>query len=356
MILTTMTTNAIYPSFDEVATRLIRDDRVKVSDLVRRLHEIAIEVSHGMKTIFVKYCAIHGGFGYSDAYQDWRLQDINDEEQETGRTDDQDVRNTMKRFARDMFSRCPPKLERILMAYHVWDASLVLRIAKERDDRMQKKEDVIRKIKHIQSLIQARVFEDTTSLLTKIRIDFMDIKKQFMVHRDCYFDNFDRSCLREFERTGKLILETIEEGAYDPSMLEMVHHPKVLDLAAFFLQKKRDDKSDRKLGDAESFLDYMLATGNIDWKRQYVLHEDDAKFAEFLSEMMYQTDAEWDALERMDYSSGWFEKDDMRDVHPLEMMGRMFASGRYCRLAIAEVPALSNWKIGVYDGLESVTY
>ena len=91
-----------YRSYDEVATSIISDDRIKVSDIVTRLRETTIEASRGIKPISVKYCAIHTGF----------------KEQ---KTDDQDA---MKQCTRDMFARCPTKLERILMAYHMRDASL----------------------------------------------------------------------------------------------------------------------------------------------------------------------------------------------------------------------------------------
>ena len=357
---------ATFTSFDNEAIRLIRDECIPVTDLVRRLREMAIEASRDMKTIHVKYCAIHGGFGYSDTYKEWwnlqkpKLKLEKNLKTRNYRTDDQDAHETMKRFALDIFKRCP-ELEKTLIAYHVWDAPLALRIVRERESRVQKKEDVIHRIKYIQTLIETRkmtmldAIEDT-NILTKIpniRID-----KTFMNCSHCYFDIFDLLCLEEFERTGVLILQTIEDGAYDSSMLKMVRHPKVLELAVRFLQKQRDEESKKNdyCTKNASFVDHMLKTGNIDWKRQFVLHVNDAKFAEFLA-MTYPIDViGWDELESIDYSPGWFENDDMRNVQPLEMMGRMLASGRYCRLAISDVPALADWKIGEYDGLECVTW
>ena len=363
-------------AFEGASTRLIRNDRVEVSVLVKRLRDLSVELSRDLPPRYVFYSAMYGGFGLSDEFRDWFHKDRDSGGEEIGRDHDTDLHQTMKRFARDMLPLCPESFRKALAAYHDHNAPKALRAAKELEDRISSRETVAAKLEYVRGLISAKDRRGEQRLLEgeegKKPLFAPNIVVSMLKYNvTAFFDDFDLPRLEEIESIAQDLLDRTDAREY----LTVGVVPEVLALATAFLTRdgKNGKNGDYRKGgirrqkeapyenEHKAFLDAMMATGEPDWHLQSCLIEDEVCFAEYLANELRTEDDEagapwYDSAAGMDYSRGWFNAEDLVDVPPLELVGRMLASGRYCRLAIQDVPALSDWRIGQYDGMERVSW
>ena len=328
--------------FDELATCLLVQKHA-VARLVARLRELAVAASVGMPPVCVLYNGCHGGFSFSEQFREEHA--IVGSGRAT-RTCDADAHNTLKRFARSMLVRFPA-FDRHMRAFHKYRLGEVMLAVKDLRDRVRARPEMVRKVAYIERLLATKD-RAPTGTDTEIPSD-----RVLPFCADSYLDRFDDAQLREILALVRAHVARTDAGEYaGADLLE----PAVLRSCECFRreQAKVDDA-----GNTLSFADQLAETGECRWNTQRFFNEADMQFTAWLlrSEPAWIELGDYDLEGRVfDYSPGFFQKDGMRDQDALEFVGRMLASGAYCRLSVADVPALSDWRIGEYDGLESVTW
>ena len=328
--------------FDELVTQLLVQKH-GVARLVKRLRELAVAASDGMPPVCVLYNGCHGGFRFSDEFEQFR-----EEHAIIGpvRTCDADAHNTLKRFARSMLVRFPA-FDRHMRAFHKYRLGEVMMAVKDLKDRVRARPEMVRKVAYIERLLATKD-RAPTGTDTEIPSD-----RVLPFCADSYLDRFDDAQLREILALVRAHIARTDTGEYvgadllDPAVLRSCER--------FRREQAKVDETCNTL----SFADQLAETGECRWDTQRFFNDADMQFTAWLlrSEPAWIELGDYDLEGRVfDYSPGFFQKDGMRDQDALEFVGRMLASGAWCRLSVADVPALSDWRIVDYDGLESVAW
>jgi hypothetical protein len=336
--------------FDELVTCLLVQEqhRIPVARLVARVRELAVAGSDGMPPVCVLYNGCHGGFGFSVAFE--RFSSIVGSGR-ASRACDADAHTTLKRFARSMLARFPA-FDRHMRAFHKYRLGEVMTAVKDLGESARARPDLVRKVAYVERLLETtdRALSGTETEIPSDRV--------LRFCADSYLDCFDDAQLREILALLRAHIARTDAGEYaNADLLD----PAALRSCERFQRERERAGGDDEAGDALSFADQLAETGEFCWDRQRFFSKADMQFTAWL--LLRSEPAQWIELgdydlegQVFDYSPGFFQKHGMREQDALEFVGRMLASGAWCRLSVADVPALSDWRIGAYDGLESVAW
>ena len=394
--------------FDAVARRLLQmpEGRATAAELVERVRAVAVDASRGLPPVLVLYNDCYGCFGLSDAFLEFTGTRRGSGSESNGSTDvspyitsrtfDQDVRATLRRFAAATLARCP-ELDRVLRAFCKFRLGEVYGAAVELEARVRNRAKLASKAERIERLLTSSAplldapdaSEDKTKWPCSLAV---------LEHcTDAYLERFDAEQLRELLRRAREALARTDGGqelVHDPALLEPLRAAyadarieqgvleDALRAAALFRRQERE-KMSKEVADARlaglgrlgahllrmeaeqdvgrAFADVALG-GRLEWDAQHFFPTPLMSFATWLvhgghAMSEWAADADIDDYElagrRVDCSRGWANGESLRDQDALELAGRLLASGRYARLAVAEVPALADWTIGEHDGLET---
>lgn len=321
-----------------------------IKEILKVAKNTAIEMSPS--ELSVVYNGAHGGFGYSEIFDDWYSGDNHVNAFNRVFHNGQLI---FKDFGR-WFLNKHPMLEKIMKIYHAYDIRSIFKDVKSFRQLNKDIEEVKAKINHINSLILAgNTFNSINN--KKLPESDNDIKVALISYSTYWFDDYNIEDL-------KTRVLPIAESWLETNKSSTEHLNKMHTYVLSFLKLWKKDT--RYSSDYSSFADKLEQSGSYKWENQMFFDECEMSFVEWLINNHEKDLEEFGAWEDfnlessegtvVDYAGGWFQKKGMKADCPLEYIGRMLASGRYCRLSIAQVPSLADWSISEYDGLENVIW
>ena len=343
----------------DAALTLLTEHNIKQTQIFDWVREAFVKHAETLPKISVLYCDTYGGFSYSDEFQMYLGENyiknptlIINYRERNERTCYVDY---IKPFG-EMILNKYPELKNIIYIYEFYNVKNLINNAKQ----IVKLEKDIKRYEINTTLLQ-EYLDSPNSKYAKDEWSgkpdswlMLSLKPQFI-----YYHKTDLVEMLEEYKSGipkAALLKEINDKRQ--SILDIVKKEKMVDNIIEFVvnleiaktQKQMRSSFDREKSSFVKCLDVLGFEDPETWKRQSYYNEDAILY--ILHKKGF--DPHQNMYDYFVNDSYFIRPYDLFDNTIYLKFGLMCASGLYCKIAIAEVPALVDWEIGEYDGLENV--
>jgi hypothetical protein len=362
----------------ETAIVLLDNHNVKQKDIFTWIRNALLDHVLHLPKVKVLYNKRHGGFGFSEEFE--KFVDMNIEEE-----DKEKVSGTAKcimfrgmfldrtlyvkyiiPFARHVLSNSKLSGVRdLLYTYHYYNMGKVLSLIRLIITKEHERKVLMSNGEHLRDYLS-----NMTSKYYQQQIiddDYIKITDFILKIKD--FKGFDRYKKEELEGLYALFIEGTFTKSIDDTICESqeeilthISNDVLLEIRLFIEQSIKDDQHNKKAtkdfygrdDDELQFVQLLNKKGHKDkdtWRHQLIY---DTMAIRYLIAKQHSFDNVCPNTIKNFIETGVIEVDEIVLANVEETFGLLCASGGYANLALADVPAMLDWQICEYDGLESV--
>lgn len=310
---------------NNIVSELISNHGVTHENIKKEIFKTVKEQSDKLPKLQVLYNKAYGGFGYSEDFMDYKEDNIEPIDEESN-IDLYGHRVDAVKRVEKYGAYCKEKYPLIVQMISIYKQYCLGDVFSNAESYKYYRSNIEKFNKYIDQINSYENFGELEYKYTYISYDLFKTDEFHKYTKDSLLLLVNKEKSKTEKQLTSYIL--FNEGKVGKDICELIYSE---------IEKKNKYKEDMWLREEKkyTFIDAVIKYGqdNIEiWNHQPYYNTTAMKFLVKYSDMLVNNSVECTDMD----------------------IGLLCANGKYCKLTVGEAPQLLSWKIGEYDGLESI--